>query len=222
MSHLLNVSKSGLHAFQYHLDTVANDVANVNTLGYKARQAEFEELMTNNYAATDTLLLNDNVDTVAIQSGVRADDYTVDMSLGKVVASEGPDQFAIAGDGFFQVTGRDNQIYYTRDGAFTRDLAGAVVNARGERITMNGSQPAIFQPALNAGELVPVGENKYTATGAMQQVGVEVLEGFVEQSNVDLATAITDMMIAQRAYAMNVKAAQSTDEMMSGINQFKQ
>lgn len=222
MSHNLNISKTGLHAFQYHLDTIANDVANVNTLGYKARQAKFQALLANNYTGTDGLSFGEEVDTLSIQTGVRTGDYTIDRSLGTIVDSLGPNQFAINGEGFFQITGNDGQVYYTRDGSFSLDVRGSVVNARGERVTMAGTAPTVFQPTPNADMLVPVGENKYVATGAMQQIDTEVLVGYVEQSNVNLATAITDMMIAQRAYAMNVKAAQSTDEMMSGINQFKQ
>lgn len=222
MSHNLNISKTGLHAFQYHLDTIANDVANVNTLGYKARQAEFQALLANNYTGTDGLSFGEEVDILSIQTGVRTGDYTIDRSLGTIVDSTGPNQFAINGEGFFQVTGNDGQAYYTRDGGFSLDVMGSVVNARGERVTMAGTAPAVFQATPDADALVPVGENKYVATGAMQQIDTEVLVGYVEQSNVNLATAITDMMIAQRAYAMNVKAAQSTDEMMSGINQFKQ
>ena len=222
MSHMMNISKTGLHAFQYQLDTVANDVANVDTIGYKARQAEFESLLENNYAASERLLFGDNVETVNIRGGSRAEDYTIDFSLGNVVASEGPHQYAIAGEGFFEVTAENGQVFYSRDGGFTVDTTGSyLVNARGERVTMAGGLPAVFQPATTE-NLMPAGENKYTATGAMQQTDAEVLVGYIEQSNVDLATAITNMMIAQRAYAMNIKAAQSTDEMMSGINQFKQ
>lgn len=221
MNHSLNISKTGLHAFQYHLDTVANDVANVNTLGYKARQAEFQTLLANNYTASDTLLMDEGLNGVAISGGARTDDYTIDQAMGNIVESEGDHQFAIAGDGYFQITAGNGETYYTRDGNFTLDITGStVVNSRGESVTMVGNKPAVFQ--ANGQEMLPVGENKYVANGAMIQTDTEVLAGFVEQSNVDLATAITDMMVAQRAYAMNVKAAQSTDEMMTMINQFKQ
>lgn len=223
MSHLLNVSKTGLHAFQYELDTVANDVANVNTTGHKARQAEFESLLANNYSASEGLLLGEGVETLSIQGGSRAADYTIDFSQGALVASEGPHQYALAGPGFFQVVGADGEAFYTRDGNFGLDATGStVVNMRGQRVTMAGDVPAVFRPATAEVDLVPAGENNYRATGAMQPAMTEVLVGQLEQSNVDLATAITDMMMAQRAYALNVKAAQSTDEMMSAINQFKQ
>lgn len=204
-------------------EMVSSNIANVDTIGYKARQAEFETLLENNYPASESLLLGDDVEVLTINSGSRAADYTIDFSLGNIVASEGPHQYAVAVEGFFQVTAENGAVFYSRDGSFTVDTTGSyLVNARGERMTMAGNSPAVFQPVTTTESLMPAGENKYTATEAMQQADVEVLVGYIEQSNVDLATAITDMMIAQRAYAMNSKAAQSTDEMLSGINQFKQ
>lgn len=99
---------------------------------------------------------------------------------------------------------------------------GSVYQIEGDTQIQIGRIPVYL---VNPDELIAVGENKFVlADGAtaVQDNNATVLQGYLENSNVDLATRFTDMMVVQRAYAMNVKAAQSADEMMSMINQFKQ
>ena len=149
------------------------------------------------------------------------------MQQGSLTASEGEFQLAIVEDGFFQVTGADGEVYYTRDGNFHMNPNGTVVNAHGEALTIAANVIPTDTPVylINPEQLIAVGENKFVlADGAtaVQDNNATVLQGYLENSNVDLATRFTDMMVVQRAYAMNVKAAQSADEMMSMINQFKQ
>lgn len=92
--------------------------------------------------------------------------------------------------------------------------------------TMAGRIP-LFYPA-SADALVPAGENLYAvAEGTRMYSSAEgfplgdIQQHFLETSNVDLAAAFTDMIVTQRAYSMNLKAAQTSDEIMGVINGFK-
>ena len=220
MNPALGISRSGMQAYQNAMDTISYDIANVNTTAYKGRQSEFEALLTNQTVTTNDLL-------VEISSGSRNEVSTLNMQQGSLVASEGDYQLAIKEDGFFQVTAADGNTYYTRDGNFHIDQNNVVVNARGEALTVSANGNPIDTPVyqIPADQLIAVGENKYAlANGATAVLDTDatVLQGYLENSNVDLATRFTDMMVVQRAYAMNIKAAQSTDELMGMINQFKQ
>ena len=220
MNPALGISRSGMQAYQNAMDTISYDIANVNTTAYKGRQSEFEALLTN-----QTVTTNDLLDEIS--SGPRNEVSTLNMQQGSLVASEGDYQLAIKEDGFFQVTAADGNTYYTRDGNFHIDQNNVVVNARGEALTVSANGDPIDTPVyqIPADQLIAVGENKYDlANGATAVLNQEatVLQGYLENSNVDLATRFTDMMVVQRAYAMNIKAAQSTDELMGMINQFKQ
>lgn len=220
MNQSLSISKTGLHAFQYQMDTLAHDIANVNTTAYKAKETSFNELMTNTYVNNNRLLLGDNVE-LSIQAGTRSHDYTTNFSQGSLVESPGEMQFAISGEGYFQITGKDGRTYYTRDGNFHQDEEGIVKNAHDEVVLMNRDIPAVFNSSEGT-LMFAKGENQYTAQGPMEPSRSEVLIGYLEASNINLADAFSQMIIAQRAYGMNLKAAQSTDEIMSLINQFKQ
>ncbi|AZP04289.1 flagellar hook-basal body protein [Jeotgalibaca ciconiae] len=220
MNPALGISRTGMHAFQNAMDTISYDIANVNTTAYKGRQSEFETLLTNATTTPEDL-------TIEISSGSRNEVSALNMQQGSLTASEGEFQLAIVEGGFFQVTGADGEAYYTRDGNFLVNPNGIVVNAHGEALTIAANAVPTDTPVylINPEQLIAVGENKFVlADGAtaVQDNNATVLQGYLENSNVDLATRFTDMMVVQRAYAMNVKAAQSADEMMSMINQFKQ
>lgn len=220
MNPALGISRTGMHAFQNAMDTISYDIANVNTTAYKGRQSEFETLLTNATTTPEDL-------TIEISSGSRNEVSALNMQQGSLTASEGEFQLAIVEGGFFQVTGADGEAYYTRDGNFLVNPNGIVVNAHGEALMIAANAVPTDTPVylINPEQLIAVGENKFVlADGAtaVQDNNATVLQGYLENSNVDLATRFTDMMVVQRAYAMNVKAAQSADEMMSMINQFKQ
>jgi len=83
-----------------------------------------------------------------------------------------------------------------------------------------GTIPLFHPTQLN--DMVPVGENKYSYDGDFGTGEGSIQQHYLESSNVDLASSITEMMLAQRSYSLNLKVAQGTDEMASVINQFKQ
>lgn len=260
MSISLSTSRSGIHAHQKAMDAIANDISNVNTTGYKSKQVNFRELMTNQLVE-DRLLLADNAENTSIGTGTMSGVTNSNFTQGSLTESGGKFHMAIAGNGFFGVTDPAGQFYLTRDGGFQLNGNGTLTNGRNESLVMNTTLPIgtwpdgdiviqdtgtviiqgvngeetqvgnipLFYPSV-PDALQPVGGNNYqvpegiellTSNGNNDAFG-KIQQGYLESSNVDLASTFTDMIVTQRAYSLNLKMAQSSDELMGIINNFKQ
>ena len=110
---------TGMIAQQTNVDTIANNLANVNTHGYKAETAEFKSLLYQNLQ-TKTTTANGEQKPISAQVGlgVRNSSITSVFTQGSLLASDSDTAFAIEGKGFFAVRGEDGQTYYTRNGNF--------------------------------------------------------------------------------------------------------
>ncbi|MCA9766120.1 MAG: flagellar hook-basal body protein [Carnobacterium sp.] len=247
----LSTSKSGLNAIQASMNTLSNDIANVNTTGYKSKNSHFSELLKNDLTSKN-LLLSDQTQNSGINRGTKSTVATMNHTQGSLISDASPYHLAIEGNGFFGVTDENNQFYLTRDGAFQLNGDKSITNSKGDRLSIDSVIPSeqwpqgevsiaqngdvsiqtanenqvvgrisLFNPA-NTDAMVSVGENKFSYTGDFVEPDGSIQQHYLEASNTDLATAITDMMLAQRSYSLNMKVAQGTDEMMSVINQFKQ
>ncbi len=127
---------SGMIAQQTNLDSISNNIANVNTTGYKSEKAEFKSLL---YQTLQTRSTSANGDEKPISAqvglGTRTASITTQFRQGALEATESNTNFAIAGNGFFQVTDGLGNTYYTRDGNFN-----LVANADGglDLVTADG------------------------------------------------------------------------------------
>ena len=111
---------TGMIAQQTNVDTIANNLANVNTVGYKAEAAEFKSLLYQTMQAKTTTANGEKKPISAqVGLGVRNSAITSIFKQGSMLASESDTAFAISGDGFFGVRGQDGETYYTRNGNFT-------------------------------------------------------------------------------------------------------
>lgn len=109
---------SGMIAQQTNVDTIANNLANVNTVGYKTEQNEFKSLLYQEIQTRTTTANGVNKPVSAqVGLGVRNSAITSEFSQGAFQASESPTSFAISGEGFFAVR-NNGQTYYTRNGDF--------------------------------------------------------------------------------------------------------
>ena len=106
-------------AQQNNVDTIANNLANVNTHGYKAEVAEFKSLLYQNLQ-TKTTSANGEQKPISAQVGlgVRNSSITSVFKQGSLLESDNDTAFAIEGKGFFAVRGEDGETYYTRNGNF--------------------------------------------------------------------------------------------------------
>ena len=134
---------TGMNGQQMNIDTISNNLSNVNTTGFKQHRAEFEDLVYQNVKLAGTPATEETVTPVGHQmgSGVKVGATQRIMSQGSLQATGVDTDVAIVGDGFFRVQQYDGSWAYTRDGSFKVDSTGQLVNANGLRV-----QPEIIMP----------------------------------------------------------------------------
>jgi flagellar basal-body rod protein FlgG len=139
----MGTAASGMKAQQMNIDTIANNLANVNTTGYKKSHTEFQDLLY------EKVMPGGQVDAegraaptrVEVGHGVKLVATNKNFSQGTVVATSNPLDVMIEGDGFFQIRMPDGTVKYTRDGSFKLDADRSVVTSAGYRL-----EPAVSVP----------------------------------------------------------------------------
>ena len=121
---------TGMQAQQLNIDVVSNNLANVNTSGFKKSRAEFEDLMYQTMKIAGSQGAGDSQVPVGIQVGMGVRNVSVHkiFSQGDFQNTDNPLDIAIEGNGFFQVQVGD-ELMYTRAGAFKLNSDGVIVNA---------------------------------------------------------------------------------------------
>jgi flagellar basal-body rod protein FlgG len=144
MIRALYTAASGMNAQQANIDTVANNLANVNTAGFKKSRMEFQDLVYQQITApgSPTSTAADEAPVgLEVGLGTRPVATSRDFSTGNLKATNGPLDLAIQGGGFFQITMPSGEIGYTRDGAFHLTADGQLVTSEGFQV-----QPGITIP----------------------------------------------------------------------------
>jgi flagellar basal-body rod protein FlgG len=138
------VAKTGLDAQQTRMNVISNNLANVNTTGFKRDRAVFEDLLYQNIRQAGGQTGADTQAPTGFQlgTGVRVLATEKITAQGNMQTTENALDIAIAGEGYFQVAQPDGTIAYTRDGNFNLDNAGQIVNSNGQLL-----QPALAIPA---------------------------------------------------------------------------
>ena len=231
---------AGMQAQQQRMDTVANDLANANTNGYKKSRIAFRDL----------LYVRDASGNVQSGAGAAATTIGRGFTQGALRETGNPLDLAIENGGFLQVRRGDGTTALTRDGALRLDSRGRLTTAQGDLL-----QPAVTVPAgtkesdlqiaadgtISANNrpvgriqlvtvrspeaLQSVGDNLFRATaasGAATNLAAgRLTQGSVEASNVDVADTMTEMMDAQRSFQLASKAVQMQDQLLQIANQVK-
>ena len=131
-------SVSGLKAHQTRMDVIGNNIANVNTVGFKASRATFQEIFSQTLASAsspDALSGRGGTNPMQIGLGMNVDAIDIQMERGSVQRTESPTDLSIEGEGFFIVRGGNEGAYhFTRAGNFTIDKQGNLVTASGQNV----------------------------------------------------------------------------------------
>ncbi|XOV88279.1 MAG: flagellar basal-body rod protein FlgG [Pseudomonadota bacterium] len=182
MNQALWIAKTGLEAQQNKMSTIANNLSNASTAGFKRSRAVFEDLLYQNVrqvgaqSSQDTQLASGFM----LGMGVRTVATEKIFSQGALVQSENPLDVAIQGRGFLQVLRPDGTLSYSRDGAFQ-------VNSQGQMVTSSGY---VVQPVINIPQnavAVNIGSDGTVSVSVpgqaqLQQVGTIQLADFVNPS----------------------------------------
>ncbi|HHV55617.1 MAG TPA: flagellar basal-body rod protein FlgG [Firmicutes bacterium] len=261
MMRSLWTAASGMIAQQFNIDSIANNLANVNTVGFKRSRVDFQDLLyqTVRYAGSPVSAGAQLPTGIQVGHGVRPVSTERIFTTGTFKQTDNPLDLLIEGDGFFQVLLPDGTTAYTRDGAFKIDGQGRLVTSDGFTL-----QPEITIPAdavsinvgtdgtvtvlvsgsnqpqnlgqirlarfINPAGLRSLGRNLFAATaasGAPQEgtPGLDglgnIAQGYLEMSNVQVVEEMVNMILAQRAYEVNSRAIQASDEMLQTANNLR-
>lgn len=178
MINSLYTAATGMWTQQFKMDTVSNNIANVDTAGYKKIKAEFQDLIYNYSKNTGAATAQNSTTPTGIYvgHGVKLAATTKIFTQGNLENTGNALDLAITGDGFFQIQLQDGRIAYTRDGQFKLDSQGRVVTANGLLLS-----PAIVVPQ-NAVSLTVSPDGIVSvelADGTIQQLGTITLVRFV-------------------------------------------
>lgn len=255
----LYVAKTGLSAQDTALRVVSNNLANVNTNGFKRDRAVFEDLLYQiqrqpGAQSSDSTELPSGFQ---LGAGVRTVGTQKVFTQGTLEITEQTFDLAIEGRGFFQVTQPDGTTSYTRHGQFQLNSNGDMVTAEGfllepqitvpsdvtsltiskdgivsitQASTSTATQLGTIQLAdfVNPAGLQAMGSNQFRETSASGAPTVgnpaaagigSVLQGALENSNVNSVEELVEMISTQRAFEMNSKVISTADQMLSFVTQ---
>ena len=240
----LYVANTGMMNEQRRVDVLTNNLANSATTGYKKEgttSEAFKDVLAYKIKDTSEPGIARRLGTMNL--GVKIGENYVDYSQGAFHETGNTFDLALSGDGFFAVDFMDKEgnciIKYTRDGAFTLNKDGALVNKNGDflmgtgghiildptqefsvdragRVFQNGAQMAQIQVTdfEDYDYLKRYGENYFEPVeGATEKAATaQVYSGYLEASNVQVVQEMVDLISFTRAYESNQKIIQAYDE----------
>lgn len=235
----LYTAVSGMISLEAKQGVVTSNLANINTIGYKAEELNlksFDEVMLQN---------RDNKSNTAkeigtMSFGVEIDGTSLRDEQGIFKVTDKTTDFAIDGPGYFVVR-RGNEDFYTREGSFRVSGSGHLVTSSGDSVMGRNKNTGNIEPiyvgtdnfimngqnelsvgggaplyelatAKFDGQIKKVGDNLYSGENPDLNSKVYVAQGTLEQSNVNLVDEMVNMMSVMRAFETNQKIVQSMDE----------
>jgi fagellar hook-basal body proteins len=136
---------SGLQAHQVKMDVLSNDIANVNTIGYKKSTVTFQDLLSQTIAGAQagTASSAGGVNAQQIGTGVQVGAITMVTTQGAASTTGSDTDLMIEGDGYFILKDSNDNTFYTRAGAFSLDSAGNLVNSANGALVCDSDEQAI-------------------------------------------------------------------------------
>jgi flagellar basal-body rod protein FlgG len=256
----LYIGATGMQTQQLNVDSISNNLANVNTPGFKKGRVVFEDLFVRELGrnvglGADGLALA----TQGVGLGAAVASSGKIFTDGDLKQSENPLDIAIRGRGFMEVVLADGSPAFTRSGTLQvnsegflttpdgfllspsiqipSDAKDIVIDATGKVMVGLPNQTSRDQVGqielvnfINPSGLNPIGSNLYVATEksgepARGKAGDDgfgsISQGFIESSNVKLVDELINLVVAQRAYEVNAKVVQASDEMLGISNNLR-
>jgi flagellar basal-body rod protein FlgG len=257
----LFIAATGMEAQKLNIDVISNNLANVNTTGFKKSRADFQDLMYQTLRTPGATSAEGSQVPSGIQVGLGVKPVAIQKIFlqGDFVQTGNNLDMVIEGDGFFQILMPDGTTAYSRAGAFKLDREGRIVNSDGlplePGITIPDSTTSIsisvdgkvsvtqagsstpteigqieLAKFINPGGLIALGRNLFNSseasgaptTGNPSTNGIgTITQGFIELSNVNVVEEMVNMIVSQRAYEVNSKSVQASDEMLQVANNLK-
>jgi flagellar basal-body rod protein FlgF len=214
----LYIAASGMLAEMTRQEQISNELANVNTPGYKTEQSTqegFGELLLQNTAT--------GASVGSLSLGVQIGNTDADLTPAGVHETGEPLDFAIEGEGFFAVR-TEAGVRYTRNGQFTTDAEGNLTDQQGDVVLGANGAPVklrgngtVAEGDIGVFEVAGAekqGENLYTGNATGQANG-KVREGFLEESAVNPSQVMVQMISSFRSLEADQKSITTIDETLS-------
>jgi flagellar basal-body rod protein FlgG len=250
----LYTASTGLRSQQEQIDVISNNVANMQTPGFKRGRVNFAEIAS--------APLADEVMNGLMQGhggGARVLSISQEFASGALQPTRSPLDLAIDGNGFFELEDAGGSRFYTRSGQFHLDEEGYVVSPGGLRLSAGIQIPpgaadvrvsanGEFSAELDGSKertvlgnlsvvtfastegLAANGENLFVATARSgdpataipaQDGAGRIQQGYLEMANVDMIDEMTGLVLAQRAYQLNARVLQASDQVLETINNLR-
>lgn len=195
---------TGMIAQQTNLDTIANNLANVNTQGYKTQVNEFKTLLYQTLQ-TETTSANGEQKPISAQVGLGTRNSAIStiFKQGSMIASESDTAFALDGRGFFGVRGEDGNTYYTRNGNFLFTLASngnMLATTDGNPVLSTTGQPIILNNNYILSKITVTSDGQLCYPDAKnnpQPIGINI--GVFQFNNPNGLERLADSLYAQTA-----------------------
>jgi flagellar basal-body rod protein FlgG len=240
MNNAFKTGTSGLKAHQTRIDNIANNIANVQTTGFKKTDVEFEDLLYTQFDANDLSKVQGH--------GVKVQGTPIDFTSGSLMQSDQALDIAIVGDAFFALLDQ-NGVSYTRNGSFRISEENNIpylVNVNGQYVLDNKLNRIVipqkednsinqdlllntigtFSFANNSG-LIKADNTSFLATEgsgaitALNSGDVELRPYTLEQANVDLGKSMVELLEGQRAFQLNARVVQTADQIEDIVNNLR-
>lgn len=249
-------SRCGMSSQMEKLETISNNLSNINTPGYKRVDVGFENLLQEKLKRQGYPVSDDKSFT---GTGVKTTQMQMDTSQGGLINTNCNTDLALDGKGYFKVIDANGNEAYTRSGSFEIDGNGKVVDPNGNRLVISGEndRTKFYKDGFKVDEdgnilgkgyenlkipvynvvdensMKSIGKNLFVPGNVVDENGNEskvevfesnkanVLQGFIENSNVNIEQEFTDMIMTQRAFQLNSSALKTADEMWQMANNLK-
>lgn len=251
-------AQTAMNAIQNKLETISNNMANVNTIGYKKADVGFEELFQESLKRKGYPTSIDKNKNLTLGTGIKTFELTRENTQGALRQTDKNSDFAIDGDGLFKVFLSNNKIAYSRAGNFQININGKLIDQNGNRISIvdnngreisqnihlnkdnfkvnslgeiietksNGKSVKLGKigvyTAIGSDAFKSIGENLYVPSNNNVKVNLNkdcnIMQGYLEISNVKLEDEMSDLIITQRAFQLNSTALKTADEIWGMAN----
>lgn len=244
MPYGMYISAEGAAAQAQRLEVIANNLANVDTAGFKQDvatfQARYAEAIQQGQAQAGDRSMND------IGGGVKIIDVQTDQSVGELKRTGNDLDLAITGKGFFHVRGDDGQQYLTRAGNLVLDTESRLVTQNGHRpildqsgseIVLSADVPWSISPDgfISQGggiaaigmsqpesldDMIKVGNNMYQPLGTVRPLALaerNIRQGYLEMSGSNPVRQMMAMIETTRAFEANTRMIQNQDTMLGSL-----
>jgi flagellar basal-body rod protein FlgG len=243
---IFNNSKSAMKANQDKMDVISNNIANINTNGYKKVDLQFVDLLSQ---TLDRQSYPTNSEDAITGTGVKTTSIIRDNTQGPLRETSIKSDIAIDGEGFYRVIRSNGEYAYTRNSSFSIDSSGKIVdnnqnildiqfnqgygynNVNLKNMIVNKSgdiyiddakvgQINVYKP-VGSNDLISIGDSLFSTVQNAQLAitkNSSIYQGYTELSNVNMQEEMVDMLTTQRAYQLGSRGIKIADDMWGMAN----